>query len=64
MASLVEYFPAGVTQPEAFNYIKPEIAKNCPTFPANMKSGVKIDAKYWLDNQAAVIERYNAWVLK
>jgi len=29
-----------------------------------MKSGVKIDAKYWLDNQAAVIERYNAWVLK
>jgi len=64
MASLVEYFPAGVTQPEAFNHIKPEIAKNCPTFPANMKSGVKIDAKYWLDNQAAVIERYNAWVLK
>jgi len=64
MASLVEYFPAGVTQPESFNHIKPEIAMNCPTFPANMKSGVKIDAKYWLDNQAAVIERYNAWVLK
>jgi putative spermidine/putrescine transport system substrate-binding protein len=64
MAALVEYFPAGVTQPEAFNYIKADVAKNCPTFPANMKSGVKIDAKYWLDNQAAVIERYNAWVLK
>lgn len=63
MAKLVEYFPAGVTQPEAFDLIKPEIAKNCPTYPANIKSGLKIDAKYWLDNQAAVIERYNAWVL-
>jgi spermidine/putrescine-binding protein len=31
MASLVEYFPAGVTQPDAFKYIKPEVAKNCPT---------------------------------
>lgn len=64
MASLTEFFAAGVVQPESFNYIKPEIAKNCPTFPANMKSGVKIDAKFWLDNQAAAIERYNAWVLK
>ncbi len=33
MASLVEFFPAGVTQPEAFNYIKADIAKNCPTHP-------------------------------
>ena len=64
MAALTEFFPAGVTQPAAFDFIKPEIAKNCPTFPANMKSGQKIDARYWLDNQAAVIERYNAWILK
>lgn len=63
MASLVEYFPAGVTQPEAFNYIKPEIAKNCPSYPENIKTGLKIDAKYWLANQAAVIERFNAWIL-
>ncbi len=44
-AALTEYFPAGVTQPEAFNYIKPEIAKNCPTYPANMKDGLRIDAE-------------------
>ena len=53
-AALVEYFPAGLTQPEAFNYIKPEIAKNCPTYPDNIKAGLKIDAKYWHDNQAVV----------
>jgi putative spermidine/putrescine transport system substrate-binding protein len=64
MASLTEYFPAGVTQPEAFKYIKADIAKNCPTYPDNIRNGVQINAKYWLDNQAAVTERFNAWVLK
>ncbi len=62
-AALTEYFPAGVTQPEAFNYIKADIARNCPSAQANIKSGLKIDATYWLDNQAAVIERFNAWIL-
>jgi putative spermidine/putrescine transport system substrate-binding protein len=64
MAALTEYFPAGLTQPEAFNYVKTETARNCPTYPDNIKSGLKIDAKYWLDNQAAVLERFNTWLLK
>jgi putative spermidine/putrescine transport system substrate-binding protein len=64
MASLVEYFPAGVTQPEAFKYIKADVAKNCPTYADNIRNGVQINAKYWLDNQAAVTERFNGWILK
>jgi putative spermidine/putrescine transport system substrate-binding protein len=64
MAALTEFFPAGLTIPEAFNYVKPEVAKSCPSHPDNIKSGLKIDAKYWLDNQAAVIERFNTWLLK
>ena len=63
-AALTEYFPAGLTQPEAFNYVKPELAKNCPSYPDNIKNGLKIDPKFWLDNQEAVIERYNGWLLK
>ena len=62
-AALIAYFPAGVTQPEAFNDIKADVAKNCPSAPANIRNGLKIDAKYWLDNQAAVIERFNTWIL-
>ncbi|TMV21930.1 ABC transporter substrate-binding protein [Rhizobium sp. RM] len=62
-AALVDYFPAGVTQPEAFEFIDPKLAKDCPTFPEHIERGVKIDAKYWLANQASVIERYNAWLL-
>ena len=64
MAALTEFFPAGLTIPEAFNYVKPEIARNCPSYPDNINNGLKIDAKYWLDNQAAVLERFNAWILK
>lgn len=64
MASLTEFFPAGLASPEAFKYVKPEIAKKCPSYPDNIKNGLKLDAKYWLDNQAAVIERFNAWILK
>ena len=64
MAQQTEYYPAGVTQPESFKYIKPEVAKNCPTYPDNIKNGVQINAKYWLENQAAVTERFNSWILK
>jgi putative spermidine/putrescine transport system substrate-binding protein len=62
-AALTEYFPAGLTQPESFNYVKPEVAKNCPTFPPNMKSGLHIDAKYWQETQSVALERFNSWIL-
>lgn len=62
-AALVEYFPAGVTQPEAFKFIKPEIAKNCPTFVDNIKSGLHIDPKFWQEKQSFALERFNRWVL-
>lgn len=64
MASVVKFFPAGVTQPEAFKHISPELAKHCPTYPENIKNGLQIDAKYWVENQASVIEKFNGWVLK
>lgn len=63
-AALTEYFAAGVTQPAAFKDIKPEVAKGCPTYPDNIRNGLQINARYWLENQAPVIERFNAWVLK
>lgn len=62
-AELVKFFPAGVTQPDAFRFIKPEVARNCPTFPDNMKSGLHIDAKYWQAKQSVALERFNRWVL-
>ncbi|MCO5397771.1 ABC transporter substrate-binding protein [Ralstonia sp. 21MJYT02-11] len=62
-AALTAFFPAGMTQPEAFNFVKPEIAKNCPTFPENIKTGLQIDAKYWQQAQSGALERFNSWIL-
>jgi putative spermidine/putrescine transport system substrate-binding protein len=59
-----EFYPAGFTHPGALQYVAPAVAKNSPTNPDNMKNGLQIDARYWLANQAAVIERFNDWVLK
>lgn len=62
-AELVKYFQAGVTQPEAFNYIKPDAAKECPTYPANIKNGLHIDARFWQEKQSVALERFNQWIL-
>ena len=64
MAALTEYFPAGVTQPEAFGYIKPEVAKKCPTSRRNFSEGVRSNAQYWMDHQAAVSNRFNGWIAR
>jgi len=63
-AALVEYFAAGVTQPAAFDHIPAKIARDCPTHPDNIKTGLHINAAYWLEQQRAVIERFNSWVLQ
>lgn len=62
-AALTNFFPAGCTQPSAFNYVKPAIIKDCPTAPQNMKSGVQIDARFWQQNQSIALDRFNRWVL-
>ena len=53
-----------VARPGRRRRSEPEIARNCPTYPDNIKKGLKIDAKFWFGNQASVIERFNGWVLK
>jgi len=63
-AALVEYFAAGVTQTAAFDYIPDVIARECPTHPDNIRTGLHINAAYWLEQQRAVIERFNHWVLQ
>jgi len=63
MAQLVKFFPAGIVQPAAFETIPADVAKNCPTYPANIETGLQIDAAYWLENADPVIERFNSWFI-
>ncbi|WP_416046874.1 ABC transporter substrate-binding protein [Cupriavidus basilensis] len=63
-AQLTQYLAAGVTHPDAFKYIDAKHAVTLPTYPDNIKRGVKIDASYWVKNQGSVLEKFNAWILK
>ncbi|MDR5763347.1 ABC transporter substrate-binding protein [Caballeronia sp. LZ035] len=63
-AALVDWFPAGPTQPEAYAMLKPELARNCPGYPENMKNALQIDPAFWQANQDKAMERFNDWVLK
>lgn len=62
-AELTKYFPAGVTHPQAFDFIDPAVAADCPSYPAHIAKGLPIDAQYWTEKQGAALERYNAWLL-
>ncbi|GAB3625285.1 Spermidine/putrescine-binding periplasmic protein [Pandoraea terrae] len=63
-AALTPFLAAGVTHPDAFKYIDPKIAQTLPTYPDNLRRGVKISADYWLKNQDVALEKFNAWLLK
>lgn len=63
MAQLIEFFPAGIIQPEAFEMIPEEVAVNSPTYPANIASALQIDAAYWLEHSENAIERFNSWFI-
>lgn len=63
MAQLVEFFPAGIVQPAAFEQIPEDVARSCPTYPENIATGLQIDAAYWLEQADPVIERFNTWFI-
>lgn len=62
-AKLAEFFPAGFTQPAAFDYVKPGFARNSPSYPANIASGLHESALYWKQNRKIVLDRFNNWIL-
>ncbi|MCX8567130.1 MAG: putative spermidine/putrescine transport system substrate-binding protein [Glomeribacter sp. 1016415] len=62
-ARLAEY-GVGPTLPEAFNYIKPERAKQLTSYPENLKKGLHTDSIYWLNNQDRAIREFTEWLAK
>lgn len=63
-AEVASALAVGPTHPDAFQYIDAKRAKNLPTFPDNLKRGVRIDPSYWPAHQDVAIERFNDWVLR
>lgn len=62
-AEVASALAVGPTHPDAFQFIAPTRAKLLPTFPDNLKLGVRIDPGYWPTHQDKAIERFNDWIL-
>jgi putative spermidine/putrescine transport system substrate-binding protein len=63
-ARMAELTYFGPMNPAALALIKPEIRKHLPTEPENLKKGIALDNEWWGGNEAKLIERWNAWLLK
>jgi putative spermidine/putrescine transport system substrate-binding protein len=62
-ADVANALTVGPTQPEAFKYFSAARARNLPTFPDNLKLGLRINPSYWPAHQDAALERFNDWIL-
>jgi putative spermidine/putrescine transport system substrate-binding protein len=63
-ADWVNLYAMGVTNRNAYNFVKPEILPFLPTSPKNMNKVVWLNSQWWVDNEARMFERWNEWMLK
>ncbi|MBI3457864.1 MAG: ABC transporter substrate-binding protein [Candidatus Rokubacteria bacterium] len=63
-ARMAELTYFGPMNPAALPLIKPEVRQHLPTEPENLKKGIPLDNEWWGTNEAKLIERWNAWLLK
>ena len=59
---LVEQFGLGGLAKGANDGLPPNLLAVSPTSPANLKSGLQIDAGFWHDNLAKLRPRFEAWL--
>ncbi len=59
---LVERFGLGGLAKGANDGLPPSLLAASPTSPANLKSGLQIDAGFWHDNLAKLRQRFDAWL--
>lgn len=62
-AALAALIPYGPTNSQAIPLIKPSLAAQLPSFPANEAQGVTLQSAWWNTNGKAVQTRWNAWLV-
>ena len=64
-AQWISYGPArksALAEPLIFNDGKTEMAPHLPTHPDNMKNALESNWEFWVDRDAELNERFNAWL--
>jgi putative spermidine/putrescine transport system substrate-binding protein len=57
-----KYISYGPGNTEAIPLINPEVLKDLPTAPENMKTALMVDPQFWADKRDELRERFNAWL--
>jgi putative spermidine/putrescine transport system substrate-binding protein len=56
------YISYGPANTDAVPNINPEVLKDLPTAPDNMKTALIVDPQFWADKGEELRERFNAWL--
>lgn len=60
-AEFPKYITYGVTNLAAIGAIAPDLARQLPTTPDNLKTAVALDSEFWADNGEALEARFATW---
>jgi putative spermidine/putrescine transport system substrate-binding protein len=63
-ARLAELIFFGPMNPDAIALVKPEVRKVLPTEAENLKHSIALNNEWWAENEAALIDRWNKWLLQ
>lgn len=62
-AAYTQFLSYGPTNTDAYKYISKERAAILPSSPDNLKNMFKQNEKWWGENRAKALERFNTWLL-
>ena len=62
MSQQSKYIAYGPTNVDAVPLIAPEVLKDLPVAPENMKNALPNDGQFWADNNDELTKRFNAWL--
>jgi putative spermidine/putrescine transport system substrate-binding protein len=64
MTEFTKLFRYGPTVKTVINAMPPEIAKDMPSTPENMKTAYRVSASFWGDHNDDYTVRFNSWLAK
>lgn len=61
-AVFAQAIPYGVSNVKAMDELSPEAVAQLPSAPENLKSSIRFDADFWIDNNEELSARFANWV--
>lgn len=62
LSKLPERVAYGLPVIAAAEMVPEDVARDLPTYPANLEHAIPLDVDFWIDNSEELTQRFNAWV--